>query len=293
MTDRTGWAMNQGLPRGSGLLEPFADFHVSAMGVYGGHGPVADAVSTPAFKEMIKTLWEISDMQKDLNPRMHQLDVDVEAHGYPVLCTGFASVPFDSYSDFLRGTLDGLSDLYDRPEEVMAFCEESLAGMLEMIKMQGQIMPGKHVFMALHKGMDGFMSSEHYRTFYWNHLQIIINAIIDAGMVPYIYTEGKYNSRLDCLAEVPVGKVFYHFEQVDMALAKSKLGKVACIGGGFSPYLLNYGTKQEVIDECKRLLDVCAPGGGFIFQTKASLDGGAKRENVEAMFRTVRDYGKY
>ena len=65
----------------------------------------------------------------------------------------------------------------------------------------------------------------------------------------------------------------------------------AGIAGGFPPYLLNYGTKQQVIDECKRLIDACAPGGGFIFETAYGMDY-AKEENVEAMFDTVRNYGK-
>ena len=77
-----------------------------------------------------------------------------------------------------------------------------------------------------------------------------------------------------------------------MAEAKRKLGGIACISGGFPPFLLNYGTKQQVIDECKRLLDICAPGGGFIFETAYGMDY-AKEENVEAMFDTVRTYGKY
>ena len=291
MTDRSGWIVNQGLPRASGLLEPFSGFHVSGMDVYGGHGPIASIFSKPEFKEMIKTLWEIDDMQNDLNPRLRQLDMDIEEYGYPILCMGFAGVPFDGYSDFLRGTLAGLADMYERPDEVMSFCKEHLADTLQMIKMQGQMMPGKHVFMALHKGMDGFMSDEHYRTFYWDHLQTIICAIIDAGMVPYIYTEGKYNTRLECLKEVPKGKVIYHFEEVDMAQAKKVLGDTACIAGGFPVYLLDYGTKEQVIDEAKRLIDICAPGGGFIFETSCGMDL-AKPENVEAMIDTVRTYGR-
>ena len=62
------------------------------------------------------------------------------------------------------------------------------------------------------------MSDEHYRKYYWRHLQMIIEEIIKVGMVPYIFCEGKYNSRLDCLTEVTPGKVFYHFEEVDMAV---------------------------------------------------------------------------
>ena len=39
-------------------------------------------------------------------------------------------------------------------------------------------------------------------------------------------------------------------------------------------------------------LDICAPGGGFIFETACGMDC-AKDENVEAMFDTVRTCGKY
>ena len=110
-------------------------------------------------------------------------------------------------------------------------------------------------------------------------------------MVPYIYTEGKYDSRLECLKEVPAGKVVYHFEEVDMAQAKKILGDTACISGGFPVYLLDYGTKEQVVNEAKRLIDTCAVGGGFIFETSCGMDL-AKRENVEALMDTVRNYGK-
>lgn len=290
-TDRTGWYMKKGLPRTMKLLEEFQKFDVSSYGIFNSHGMIAASVSTPEFKKMMQTLWEVNDMMVDSGRRMQQLDADIEERGYPVPATGFAAVPYDSYSDFLRGTLDGLADLYERPDEVKNYCEEQFEATLEMIKMQGKSMPGKHVFMALHKGMDGFMSDGHYRNFYWNHLQKIICAIIDASMVPYIYTEGKYNTRLECLKEVPKGKVIYHFEEVDMIQAKKVLGDTACIAGGFPVYLLDYGTKERVIDEVKRLIDGCSGGGGFIFETSCGLDY-AKPENVEAMIETVKSYGK-
>ena len=50
-------------------------------------------------------------------------------------------------------------------------------------------------------------------------------ALIDMGVTPFIYTEGKYNSRLEQLADVPAGKVIYHFESVDMAQAKKGSGQ--------------------------------------------------------------------
>ena len=286
--DYVTWRVHKELPRNSNLLKPLENFHLG-FGTVG----LANAVSRPEMKEMIKTLWEIADGYKVLNAKKAAFNKQMEEMGYPIIRAGMgAGVPFDGYSDFLRGTLLSLADLYTNPDEVRRYIDSTFEQTIAGIKASKGRDDGKLVFMALHKGMDGFMSDEHYREYYWSHLQKIIEAIIEADKIPYIFTEGKYNSRLDCLTEVPVGKVFYHFEEVDMALAESKLGKIACIGGGFSPYLLNYGTKEQVVDECKRLLDICAPGGGFIFETAYGMDY-AKDENVEAMFETVRTYGKY
>ncbi len=289
--DRTGWMLRKEVFRSSGLLEPFtklfAGGRISAR-------MLAAQIETPEFQQMLADLKKLNELNKAYRENVEKLNRTVYEMGYPVFGGGMAAVPFDSYSDGFRGTILSLQDLYDHTEEVEAYIEEAQEQMLQMIHMQGQ-RPGakrKHVFMALHKGMDGFMGDEHYRKYYWRHLQQIIEAIIKEDMVPYIFCEGKYNSRLDCLREVTPGKVYYHFEDVDMAVAKQKLGDVACISGSFNTNLLQFGTPDQVRDEAKRLIDICAPGGGFIFNTGSALSH-VKKENVEAMFETVRLYGKY
>lgn len=289
--DRTGWMLRKEVFRSSGLLEPFtklfAGGRISAR-------MLAAQIETPEFQQMLADLKKLNELNKAYRENVEKLNRTVYEMGYPVFGGGMAAVPFDSYSDGFRGTILSLQDLYDHTEEVEAYIEEAQEQMLQMIHMQGQ-RPGakrKHVFMALHKGMDGFMGDEHYRKYYWRHLQQIIEAIIKEDMVPYIFCEGKYNSRLDCLKEVTPGKVYYHFEDVDMAVAKQKLGDVACISGSFNTNLLQFGTPDQVRDEAKRLIDICAPGGGFIFNTGSALSH-VKKENVEAMFETVRLYGKY
>ena len=76
------------------------------------------------------------------------------------------------------------------------------------------------------------------------------------------------------------------YEQLE-AWSKSNGMQLNKAGG-----LLSYASKERVADEVKRLLDICAPGGGFIFETTSALSH-VKRENVEAMFETVKLYGKY
>lgn len=288
-TDRTGWTIRKSLPRASHIMESFANLRItSAMGGVRG---VAANFSRPEVKETIQKLWEIDEAYRAFEQKSALFAKEIEDYGYPIFTGGGAAVPFDAYSDGLRGTLNSLADIYERPEDVERYIEEFHEQQLAAIRATKGVNDGKHIFMALHKGMDGFMSDDTYADFYWKHLKEIIETIIEANKVPYIFTEGKYNSRLKFLADVPKGKVFYHFETVDMAEAKRILGDVACISGGLSAKIMNFGTKQDVIDETKRLIDICAPGGGFIFETACGLDY-CSHENVEAMFDTVRTYGK-
>lgn len=74
--------------------------------------------------------------------------------------------------------------------------------------------------MPLHGGTDIMMSNEDYEKFYWPSLYRVMEEIINQGMVPYVFLEGPYNTRLEILKQVPKGKVIYMFEQVDIAKAK-------------------------------------------------------------------------
>ena len=69
------------------------------------------------------------------------------------------------------------------------------------------------------------------------------------------------------------------------------LGGHSCIMGDVPAVMLSYGQPNEVEDYCKELIDVCAPGGGFIMDSATMIDD-AKTENIVAMFETTYKYGK-
>ena len=94
------------------------------------------------------------------------------------------------------------------------------------------------------------------------------------------------------MKDVPKGQVVYFFEKQDMKKAKEILGDTACIAGNLDTGLLMHGTPEAVTEETKRLLDICAPGGGYIMSNSISLDN-CKRENLIAWRQTVSDCGKY
>jgi hypothetical protein len=291
--DRMAWSLNKFLPRVSSVMEPFEGFRVSLN--HRGIADVAGAFSRPEMRTAIQRLWAITDFYADFKVKAAAVNREFSEMGFPSFGGGGVGVvPFDKYSDTFRGTILSLMDLYDHTEEVERYLEEFQRDMLRAIRAANKdgSKNGKYTSLMLHKGIDNFMNDTQYRRFYWKHLKEIIETIAECGMIPCIFCEGKYMSRLDCLAEVPKGTAYYFFEDMNMAETKRRLSGIACVGGGFPSALLEYGTKQKVIDEVKRLLDACAPGGGYIFKLSAGLNT-AKPENVEAMFDTVKTYGKY
>jgi len=294
--DYTGWLLQRGLPKVAAIMEPFENWNTGMLGVNYDISQIAAQFSRPEMREVIKTFWQIDDMNREIAKISAAGRAKLEAMGFP----NFAGqpgggVPFDSYSDFIRGTLDSMVDMYNNRKLIERYSDWRLELMLENIRAAGRAGPdpNKWASFILHKGMDGFMDDEQYANLYWKYLQRLIEECIAVGFqMVYVYTEGPYTSRLDHLAEVTPGKVIYHFEEVDLELAKRKLGNVACIAGGYSVYHLHYGTRKQVVDEVKRTLDICAPGGGYIFETGSAF-GKSPVENVEAMYETVKSYGKY
>ncbi|MBR2754407.1 MAG: hypothetical protein IKI32_09350 [Lachnospiraceae bacterium] len=289
--DQTGWIQRKYFPRCYENLKGIANMDLRGA-VGWGFLPAMMQFANPEILESIKTMTEIAPMVLGFYKEMAEFEVELEEMGFPVQYGATVCTAFDNISDTLRGTMGIMMDLFDQPEIVHQAIDMIYPSTIGSALAQMQNAIGKWVHIPLHKGMDGFMSPAQYDEFYWPTLKGLIMAILDAGYTPYIYTEGKYDSRLERLTDLPDGKVVIHFESVDMKEAKRIVGPHSCITGGFNGRLLESGTVDQVKDEVKRVLDIYAPGGGYMFDVNDTMDD-CKPENVEAMFETVREYGKY
>ena len=54
-----------------------------------------------------------------------------------------------------------------------------------------------------------------------------------------------------------------------------------------------YGTKEETVAYCRRMLEIMMPGGGYCFAPTHQLQDNSPTENVLAMYATARDFGRY
>lgn len=290
LKDFTGFMLRKYIPRAFPALKGLSDIRFVPSIVLN-TTPMASLYAKQA-QEAFALLAKIGEEDAKAAAATDAVGNKLAELGFPPMLTGAGEAPFDIIGDYYRGTLATLTDQLDYADELEAACDMMADIQIESWQYFKFVpLPVKRVFFPLHKGMDGFMSPEQYERIYWKPLKKCMMALIDMGVTPFIYTEGKYNSRIEQLADIPAGKVIYHFENADMARAKEVLGNTACISGNLPIYLLEYGTKEQVIDETKRLIDTCAPGGGYIFDFNACLDQ-AKRENLEACFETLDTYGR-
>jgi uroporphyrinogen-III decarboxylase len=216
----------------------------------------------------------------------------VTAVGFPAYRGGLSMAPFDILGDTLRGTKGVIIDMFRRPEKVVEACERLVPMAIDWALKRPTPLATPIVFIPLHKGADGFMNDEQFKTFYWPTLRKVIIGLIGEGIIPLLFAEGRYDSRLEVIADVPKGKTVWLFDQTDMARAKQTIGRVACLQGNMPLSLLHAGTPQEVATHTRKLIDAAGEGGGYIVDIGAVADGG-KAENLRAMINTTKEYGAY
>ena len=271
------------LSAGKGAVPLFPAFVVNG---------IAQRFSIPPDRELLKTGLAVVRGLVDYLPVSAKIPAMVAAAGFPPFVVKVTMAPFDALGDYLRGTHGVLTDMYRRPDEVIAACEKLVPAMIKLAT--GEPAPGgsPFVFIPLHKGSDRFMSEAQYEKFYWPTLKKLMLGLVEEGLIPALFAEGSYNNRLEIIADFPKAKCVWTFDQTEMSRAKEVLGGVACIAGNVSLSMLATGSPDDVKAYCKDLIDACAKGGGFILGTGAAIDE-CRAENMRAMIDFTKEYGGY
>ena len=214
------------------------------------------------------------------------------AAGFPTVWGSMSGAPFDMIGDWLRGTQGIMMDMFQRPDKLHEAMERLVPIAINETVSSADTSGCPIVFMPLHKGTGGFMSSKQFETFYWPTLKKVMIGLINEGLVPMPFAEGNYEPRLEIIKDMPRGSVIWFFEQMDMVHAKKVLGDNACIAGNLPASILCTGTPQQVKEYCRQLIETCAPGGGYILTAGAYMDRG-NPDNLRAMMEAAKEYGIY
>jgi len=286
------------------LLRDYLPRTVGAFAGFGGVSSFWDYIELPfvfgqvlgwgsddmvaGLKKLTAAAEAVNEWAKVVFPAMGE----VMSLGFPPFAGCATKAPFDILGDTLRGTKGVIVDMFRHPDKVLAACDRLTPVALDWALKKANPPEVPICFMPLHKGADGFMSQEQFDTFYWPTLKRVIEGLVEQGMIPLLFAEGRYNTRLEAIMETPKGSSIWLFDQTDMARAKETIGTVSCIQGNVPLSLMHAGTAEQVAEHTRKLIDVAGKGGGFILDVGAVADEG-KDENLLTMVNTAKEYGKY
>ena len=284
------------------LLRRFLPRAVGAFGGFGKLGPITPFVGIPAYyvtqfgdpdiRASYQVLLDAGQEGMKWMAVVAEVGLATLAAGLPATWGGMNGAPYDMMGDMLRGTQGIMMDIFQRPDKLREAMQRLVPIVIDETVASAGASACPIIFMPLHKGTGGFMSARHFEEFYWPTLKEVMMGLINEGLVPLPYAEGNYEARLEIIREMPRSSVMWFFEQMDMAKAKRVLGDNACIVGNLPASVLITGTPQDVREGCRKLIEDCAPGGGYILSGAVHMDKG-NPDNLRAMMTAAKEYGVY
>ncbi|OGO32385.1 MAG: hypothetical protein A2Z29_02230 [Chloroflexi bacterium RBG_16_56_11] len=281
------------LPRVFGIMEPMRMFQPFTNITENVHVGQFMPLAMPPVQEMLQRMLEVGkEYQRVMEVMMRGGGGGMMSMGLSAFIGGFAKAPFDTIGDTLRGTQGIMTDMFRRPDKLLEALDVIADLTISTILKSPNIDRMTTVSYPLHKAADGWMSQQKFDTFYWPSLKKVMDALINEGLLQNLFAEGSYDTRLEYIDQFPRGAVTWYFDRTDMSRAKKILGKKCCIQGNVPSSMIITGSPQEVKEYCRKLIEDCGKGGGFILAAGSIADN-PKLENLKAMMAAVREYGSY
>jgi hypothetical protein len=257
-----------------------------------GAGALANVFGDAGVWKMVNTLRAAGREMKKWQPKIKKFNKMIRDFGYPEYFQGAAMPPYDVIANMYRGMTGMMLDIFRQPEKIEQLADFLLKRTLAKPNPEPSENGYYRIFMTNTRGDDSFMSGAQFKRFYWPTFYKLVMGLIKKGLTPCIFFEGNFTSRLEYLLEFPKGSILAYFDSTDIFRAKDILKDHLCIQGNVPASLLQVGTKDDVIAYCKKLIDYCGKGGGYILSPRSSMDE-VKPENLKAMIEFTKEYGKY
>jgi uroporphyrinogen-III decarboxylase len=214
----------------------------------------------------------------------------LDSFGLAWLMGGTAMVAADLFS-MMRTFREFSLDLARVPEKVTAAAEALWQPLTDMGIADAKQCGSNVVWVGGWRTSASFLSPRLYSRFVAPTLKLAVERIVDAGLTPLLHFDANWTPMLPLLRELPAKKCILAVDhETDLYKAKEILGDRMCLLGNVSPQLLALGTVDQVVDECKHLIDVVGKGGGFILSSGCEVPYNARPENVQALIETGKSH---
>ena len=242
LNDPSGFMIRRYLPRVYGALMPLAKLPPLDSMFMGLEG-LTPLFASPEFQKMAKHLAKAGRHVQEFRKSIGDANEELAQLGFPPFARfapgGVGGAPFDTVTSFLRGMKGSMLDMYRRPDKLLRACdvilERRIACAIPADPNAKDYPP--RVGMPLWRGDPVFMSEAQFKKFYWPGLKKSLQTHVDLGYVPVPFFEAAFGDRLECLLELPKGKILASIEAVDAVRAKEILGGSHQPVGPLSEYL--------------------------------------------------------
>jgi uroporphyrinogen decarboxylase len=197
--------------------------------------------------------------------------------------------PFQVASS-LRGPTEFLIDLSVRPDVAQKLIDVCTETTIQWLKVQLEVID-QPIGIFVPDDVASFLSPELFEKFGLPAYKRIFAGF--DGLLKVYHNDADSTHILDLLSQCDF-HVFNFSPATDIRIVKKGIGKKVCLMGNVDPVnVLLRGKPETVEEDCKRCIEIAAPGGGFIL----SLGGGPSmetpEENIEAMVNAAKKYGSY
>ena len=201
------------------------------------------------------------------------------------------------WGTFLRRIDNFLMDLLEEPESVEALLdalmEKHLATLEKVCGAVGDVCDILRFGDDLGMNTGPFMSPATYRSLFKPRHQMLCDYVHKhSGMKTFLHSCGSIYRLMPDLIDAgydiinPVQTVTQDMEPERL---KREFGNdITFWGGGMNTRaVLNRGKPEQVYDYARRMIDIFAPGGGFVFNQEHNVMPDVSPENLIAMYKAV------
>ncbi|NUQ62262.1 MAG: uroporphyrinogen decarboxylase family protein [Pirellulales bacterium] len=242
----------------------------------------------PATQETLDNL-RIPDPNRDgrMPEKLKAIRLVREHFGDSVLIEGSCAAPYSSV-----GLLFGLDNTMvlaaTEPELLQRACDFFVD--LQSRYIQAQVEAGAHaIWIGDCNAFSGMLSLAQYRKFAFPSCKRLVEQAHKHGAIVHLHNSEIVPQYL--LAEAELGVDIVNCgPAADMEeVAKVLRGKV-CFSGNLDPIeVLMRGTPERVASEAERLVNLCYPAGGYVFNTGEMNPRDVPAENMYAMVKAARE----
>lgn len=203
------------------------------------------------------------------------------------------------WGTFLRRMDNFLMDIYADPEHVRELVEQLMIRHLETLKKVcdsvGDIVDILRFGDDLGMDTGMFMSQQKYRDLFKPyHTKLNEYVHKHSNMKTFLHSCGSIYPIIGDLIDAGydiLNPVQTSARQMDPGTLKREFGKdITFWGGGCNTRtVLNRSTPEEVYTYTRRMIDIFAPDGGFVFNQEHNIMPDVPPENILAMYRAVAD----